>query len=248
MCNLGPTPAVSAGSLAPAQSAANALENNAIATAQLTPPKTYQFDPNAANSAAAALSRTQVLQNQEALKARSPEAYAGQEEAIKTLSGGVAGDDQFLRNEALKSGLEKGISNGSVGQFSVTNPNSVGGVTAANVFGPAILNYRNQRAQQALGVAGALQPDAAVNPGQALSLQIGSQQQGIQNQNYWQNYLNQLRFGQASNVENQTQQALGQEQATNNANAQAANAGAGQALQLGTSLIGTGLGAGAVIL
>lgn len=245
MCNLLPQAAPSAAAqFAPAESADIALQNNAVNQAELTPPKTYQFDPYAADQSAAALSRLQVLNNQQALQERSPEAYAGQQEAIKELSGGVAGDDQFLRNEALKSGLEKGITNGSIGANSVTSPNSVGGVTAANVFGPELLNYRNQRAQQALGIASSLQPDAAINPGSLISAQIGSEMQGVQNQNDWQNYLNQLRFGGATNIENQTQQALGEQQAANNANTAAANARGGQILSLAGNLLGTGLGAG----
>jgi hypothetical protein len=216
--------ASAAASYAPAYASINNAQNSAIGLAAATPPKTYQFDPNAANQTAALLSRSQVLQNQQALQERSPAAFAGQESAIKDLTGGVAGDDSFLRNAALKSGLETAGSQGTVGMGSITAPVSAGGVTAGKIFGSQLLNYRNMRDQQALGVAKSLQPDAAINPADAIGLQTQSGMQGVQNANDYNAMLSQMRLGQVSNLQNQTQQAEGLQQQTNNANNNSANA------------------------
>lgn len=243
-----PTPAQSAAPIyAGAQAATNQAANSAANLAAATPPKSYQFDPYQADQNAALLSRLQVLQNQKALQDRSPEAAQGQSDAIKTISGGVAGDDAFLSNAALKAGLEGGVANGTIGAGSVTSPNSRGGVTAANIFGSNLLNYRNSRAQQQLGLAQQLQPDAAVNPGDAISAMEASKQGAIQNQNNWQTYLANLRLGQAGNLQSQEQQSEAASQGALNANAQAANAGKAQMVSAGTALATAAAGA-AVIL
>lgn len=223
---------------APTQAAINQEQQGAVNLAAQTPPKNYTFDPYQENQNAALLSRIQVGQNQQALQERSPQAAAGQEQAINTLTGGVPGDDAFLRDAALKSGLEQGASNGTIGAGSVTSPVSRGGVTAANIFGSQLLNYRNQQAQQALGVARSIQPDAALNPGDAISQQIASQQGAIANQNNYQDYLNQLRFGQISNLQNQSQQAMGAQQNLYNANANASSANTGALISTGTAIAG----------
>jgi len=243
-----PTPAASAAvQYAPAQAAIQSNYNSAQALNAQTPPKTYEPDLNELNDTAALLSRAQVLQNNQALALRSPAAFQGQERAIASLTGGIEGDDQFLRNAALRSGLIGAANQGTAGMAGGISPTSAGGVTAEKIYGSKLLDYRNARDQQALGVAQALQPDAALSPASGIGLQVQSQQQGIQNQNDWQAYLANSRLGSVSNLQGLTQQAMGLTQANNNANAAASNASKGQLAGAGASLAAAGIGA-AVIL
>lgn len=243
-----PTPAASAAvQYAPAQSAIQQSYDSAQALNAASPPKTYQPNLNELNDIAALLSRAQVLQNNQALALRSPAAYQGRERSINELSGGVVGDDAFLRNAALRSGLYAGANQGTVGMAGGVSPTSAGGVTSEKVYGSKLLDYRNARDQQALQVANGIAPDAALSPASGVGLQVQAGQQGVQNQNDWNAYLANSRLGSVSNLQNSAQQAMGLTQANNNANAAASNAQKGQLAGAGASLAAAGIGA-AVIL
>jgi hypothetical protein len=231
-----------------AQIAGNA--SNAAALSAQTPPQTYQPNTTNLNSTAALLAQAQTLQNNQALAQVNPQALAGKTQAITDLTGGVAGDNAFLQNAALKSGLEAGANQGTVGPGSIVTPTSAGGVTADKIFGSQLLNYRNMRDQQALGVAGAIQPDAALSPSMGVGLQLQAGQQQVQNQNDWNQYLSNIRLGQVNNLQNEVQQSEGLTQANANANANAANANRSQntALETGAGVALTTAAIGAAVL
>lgn len=215
-------------SSAPKFAAANAgvqsAANNANALNALSPPKTY--NPNLAdiNSTAGMLAKAQTLNNNQALAQVNPQALTGKNQAITDLTGGVAGDNQFLRDAALKAGLEKSIGQGTTGAGSITSPTSAGGVTAQKIFGSDLLNYRNSRDQQAFGVAGAIQPDASLSPQSGVGLKVASDEQQIQNKNDWNQYLANMRLGSVSNLQNLVQQEEGASQSAANAATDSQNA------------------------
>jgi hypothetical protein len=243
-----PTPAASAAvQYAPAQSAIQRNYDSAQALNAQSPPKTYQADFNKLNDTAELLSRAQVLQNNQALALRSPAALQGRERAINNLSGGVEGDDAFLRNAALRSGLYGAAEQGTAGLAGGISPTSAGGVTAEKIYGSKLLDYRNARDQQALQVANGIAPDAAISPSSGVNLQVQSGQQGVQNQNDWNAYLANSRLGSVQNLQGLTQQAMGLTQANNNANANAYNASKAANLSAASTLAGSALGAAGTV-
>jgi hypothetical protein len=228
----------------PAQIALDARQSRAEDLAARDMPETYQFDPFQANKTAALLSRAKTLSDREALRELYPEVFAGQDQAIKEIAGGEAADNQFLRNEALKAGLEKAIGTGA----QVGGAGSAGTVTAANAFGRNLLDYRDRRRQQQLALAEGLQPDSAVDPSDALAAIEGSKQGGIQTRNDWKTFLNNMRFNSIQGANNRLGATTAAEQSRLNANAASANAGTGQLIGAGASLAAAGIGAGAIIL
>jgi hypothetical protein len=232
-----------AASFAPAQGAVNSAANSAAGLSAATPPQTFIPNLNALNQTAASTAQQQTLQNNAALAQVSPQALAGKQAAISTLNGGVAGDNAFLQNAALKSGLEGAYGQGTAGAGSIVSPVSAGGVTAEKIFGSNLLNYRNSRAQQALGVDQAIQPDAAISPAMGVGLQLQQGQQQVQNQNDWNQYLSNMRLGQVNNLQNEVQQQEGLSQGASNANSNASNANKAAVTAGGVALASAALGA-----
>jgi hypothetical protein len=217
---------------------------NAVGMAANTPPVTYQPNYSDLNTTAGLLSRAKVLNDNQALsQAYGPAVLQGKNQAVTDLTGGVAGDDAFLRNAALKSGLEQGATQGTVGAGSVVNPTSAGGVTAEKIYGSQLLNYRNARDQQALGVASAVTPDASIDPSTGVGLQVQQGQQQAQNTNDWNAFLSNMRLGQVQNLQNQTQQQEAATQGVYNANSQAKNANQSAEIAGGAALAAAAIGA-----
>jgi hypothetical protein len=225
----------------PAQNALDARQSQAEDLASRRTPETYQFDPYEVNKDAALLSRAKILNDREALRELYPEVFAGQEGAIRDIAGGTESDEAFVRNQALKSGLGSALLSGArVGG----GKGSAGDAAVSNIFGKDILAYRSQRNAERLGLAKALQPDAAINPADAIAAREGSKQGAMQTRNDWTTYLTNLRMGNIQNQNNRLQQTMQSEQGRLNANAAAGNAATGQLIGAGTSV----LAAGAVIL
>lgn len=217
----------------PAQVANTARENAALGRAAASPPQTYQYDVNKANTMAGLLGRYAATQKLNNLKAVSPAAYQGTQRAIAEISGGQPGDDQMLRNNALKSGLETNAGSGAM----VNGAGSVGGVNTANIYGRDLLGYQQQRAQEQLGLASALAPDTTIDPGQGVSAYMGNDARAVDNANQYKNFLSGLSFTGINNANNQLQQNESTQQSVNNARAQNEAAASGENI----GLIGSGI-------
>lgn len=232
---------------APATEANNALQNKTLSLASLNKPQQYVFDPNRVINNTQQYSGLQANSNLNALAKLNPAAYAGYESGISGVAGGSAADDQFLRNNALKSGLAQGAYNGTIQNGYVGGPSSVGGVTAENVYGQDLLSYENQRRQQQIALGQGLMPQTTPDPGQLASAQEQNMAQNISNNNQFNNMLQGLQFNQDANLNNQLQQNIGITQNALNANAanmsNASSAGSGQ----NAALAGAGLAAAGTI-
>lgn len=211
---------------APAQIAVQSREAEALRRAGQTRPVTYNYDVNKANEMADALGKYASLHNLNSLREISPEAYAGLMSGISTISGGTAGDDIYLRNQALKAGLENANQVGAT----IAGPGSAGAANVANIFGKNLLNYRNMRAGQQLQLGQSLVPDASINPGQGVSAYMGNDARAADTQNAYNNFLNSLTFTGIQNENNNLNQNISASQSASNAQAQADAAanGAGQ--------------------
>lgn len=229
---------------APAQIATQAAETAALGRAAATRPVTANYDVNKANEMANSLGTYAQANNLNNLKTLSPTAYTGLMRGISTISGGTQGDDQFLRNELTKSGLEQTNPSGIM----VSGPGSAGSANVANIEGRGLLNYEQQRAGQQVALANGLMPDTSVSPGAGVSAYMGNDARFANNQNSYQQFLDNLSFVGPQNDQNSLNQSMSASQAAFNAQAQsdAAAAGANRGM-LGNVLGGVGTIAGGVV-
>jgi hypothetical protein len=202
-------------------------------------PETYRFDPYEVNKNAALLSRVKVLSDRQALRELYPEVYAGQQEAMEGIAGGEAGDDAYLRSQALKAGLAAAAGTGA----RIDGPNSVGGATVGNIFGRQLLEYRNNRRGQQLALAQGLQPSAAIDAGDAVSAIENSKIGAIETRNGTKGFLTGLQMNSVQNANNRLQQVTNAEQARLNSAADASNARSSMLIQSGVELAKSGMNA-----
>ncbi len=229
---------------APAQIAVQARESEALRRAGQTKPVAYNYDVNKANQMADTLGKYSSLHNLNALKEISPEAYAGMMSGIKTVSGGTAGDDVYLRNQALRAGLENANQVGAT----IAGPGSAGAANVANIFGKNLLAYQQQRAGQQLALGQSLVPDASINPGQGVSAYMGNDARAADAQNNYNNFLNSLTFTGIQNENNNLNQNQSASQSAFNAQAQAdAQANGASQGMLGNILGAAGTGGGGIV-
>lgn len=239
-----PSPQNAAVTYAPASIAVQNRESEALRRAGEAKPVTYNFDVNKANQMADTLGKYSALHSLNSLKEINPGAYEGEQSAIRAISGGVPGDDAFLRNSALQSGL---IATNPSG-VAVAGPGSAGGASVANIYGKDLLAYRQQRAAQQLQLASGLTPDTSINPGAGVSAYMGNDQRFADQQNQTQTALANLNLLGPQNENNNLQQNISATQAAYNAQA-ASDAQANGARQgmLGNILGGVGSVAGGVV-
>lgn len=217
----------------PAQIAQQSRSSDALRRAGATPPQTYQFNVGEAQNMTDLLGKYAQANDLNALHDSNPAAYTGYERGVQTIAGGTPGDDQFLNNAALTTGLNATAPSG----IQVNGAGSAGAANVANIFGKDLLNYRNQRAGQQVALGQALKPDVSLNPGQATSAFLGNDARAVDNANTYRNYLSGLTMTDIGNQNNNLWQNIGADQSWDNANAQNQAAATGQTM----GLIGSGI-------